>query len=62
MMMATLMTHNNQISNNVTRNIQDTAATEGYHNMITANVNVANLNIAGNQKTDKEDTNIDKFV
>ncbi len=61
MMMATLMAHSNPISN-VVRNIQDTVSTEGNHNVNTANVDVANVNIAGNQKTDKEDTNIDKFV
>ncbi len=61
MMIATLMTHNNLISN-AARNIQDTAATEGNHIVNTANVNVANVTVAGNQKTDKEDESIDKFV
>ncbi len=54
MTMATLMTHSNSISN-VARNIQDTSATEGNHNVKaanvnTANVNAANVNIAGNKK------------
>ena len=66
MMMATLMSHNNPISN-VARNLQDTSATEGNHNVEaanvnTANVNAANVNIAGNQKFDKEDESLDKFV
>ncbi len=61
MMIATLMTHNNPISN-VARNIQNTAACETNHNVNTANVNVANVNTAGNKKTDKEDESVDKFV
>ncbi len=60
MMMATLMTHNNPISN-VAMNIQNTAAYETNHNVNIANVNVANVNTAENQKTDKGDESIDIF-
>ncbi len=56
MMMVTLMTHNNPISS-IARNIKGTAATEGNQN-----VNIANVNIARNKKTDKEDESVDKFV